>query len=74
MTRSVEYHASTFETYTLSFDVMNFQAISKLKNRKSTYEYVSKYVQIYRSYISPNQTIWSQMLSTNRQKFSKLPN
>ena len=31
-------------------------------------------MQIYRSYISPNQKIWSQMLSINRQKFANLPN
>jgi len=61
--RSVQSHASTFKTFALSFDVMNFQTMSKLKNSKSTYEYVSKYVQIYRSYISPNHKIWGQMLS-----------
>jgi len=34
--RSVHYHASTFKTFTLSFDVMNFQtSISKLKNSNS---------------------------------------
>jgi len=31
------------------------------------YAYVSKNVHIYRSYISPNQKIWSHMLSKNRQ-------
>ena len=72
--RSVQYHTSTFKTFTLSFDVMNFQTTSTLRNSKSSYEYVTKYVQIYRSYISPNQKIWSQMLSINRQKFAKLPN
>jgi len=44
--RSVQYYASTFKTFTLSFDVTNFQTIRKLKNSKSTYEDVSKYVQI----------------------------
>jgi len=29
--------------------------------------FLLKYVQIHRSYISPNQNIWSQMLSKNRQ-------
>jgi len=42
---------------------MNFRTINKLKNSESTYEYVSKCVQIYKSYISPNQKFWSQMLS-----------
>jgi len=50
----------------LSFDVMNFQTISKLKNSKPTYESVSKYVQIYRSYISPNQKFGAKC-------FKKLP-
>jgi len=59
---------STFKTFTLSFDVMIFQTISKLKNTKSIHEYISKYVQIYRSYISPNQNIYSQT------KISKSPN
>jgi len=31
-------------------------------------------VQIYRSHISPNQNIRSQMLSQHRQQFAKLPN
>jgi len=30
--KGVQYHTSTFKTSTLSFDVMNFQTISKLKN------------------------------------------
>jgi len=34
--RSVQYHASTFKTITLSFDVINFQIISKLENSKYT--------------------------------------
>jgi len=50
---------------------MNFQTISKFKNSKPIYEYVSKHVQIYRSYISPNQKNWSQVLLKNRQKFAK---
>ena len=44
-------HASTFETITLSFDVMNFQTTSRLKISDPTCECVSKYVQIYRAYI-----------------------
>ena len=69
--RSVQYHASTFKTFTLSFGVMNFPTISKLTYSKFTYAYVSKDAQIYGLYISLNQKIWSQMLSKNRQKFAK---
>jgi len=29
---TAQYHASTFKTFTLSFDIMNFQTISKLKS------------------------------------------
>jgi len=39
--RSVQYYTCTFKIFTLSFDVTNFQTIGKLKNSKSTYEYVS---------------------------------
>ena len=52
-----------FYFHTFNIDVMHFQTISKLKNNKSTYENVCKYVQIFRSYISSNQNIWSQMIS-----------
>jgi len=63
------------ECFTLSFDVMIFQTITtKLKAGESAYEYHSKYVQICRSCNTPNQTIWSQMLSKNRQKFAKSTN
>jgi len=34
---------------------MNFQTINKLEKSTSTYEYVSKYVQIYRSYIAKSK-------------------
>jgi len=66
--------ASTLRSFAILFDVMNFQTINKLKNIKPTYEYASKYVQIYRSCISRNQKIWSQILTKNRQKFPKSPN
>jgi len=32
MITSVKYHVYTFKSFTLSFGVMNFQTISKLKN------------------------------------------
>jgi len=44
--RSIKNYVTTFKTITLSFDVTNFQTISKLINSNPTYEYVSKYVQI----------------------------
>jgi len=40
--RSVQYHASTFKIFTLSFGVINFQTISKIKNSTSTCEYIDK--------------------------------
>jgi len=60
--RSVQYHAYAFKTFILSFDIMNFLTISKLENAQSIYEYVKKYVQINRSYISPNQKISNETL------------
>ena len=45
----------TYKIITLSFDVMNFQTISKLKNKKPIYVHVSKHMQIYRACISQNQ-------------------
>ena len=69
MIRSFQYLACTFNTSTISFDVMDFQSVSKLKKSKCTYKYVSRYVQIYRSYISPNQNICNQTLSN----FARFP-
>jgi len=40
--RSVQYPASTIKFFTLSFGVINFQTISKLKNSTSTCEYIGK--------------------------------
>ena len=36
----IRYNAPTFKTITLSFDVTNFQTISKRKNSNPTYVYV----------------------------------
>jgi len=64
--RSVKNYILTVKTITLSFDVTNLQTISKLENSNHTYEYVSKYVQIYRLYIKWHKsTFWDNALPKN---------
>jgi len=50
---------------------MDFQITNRLKISKSNHDYGNKYVQTYRSDISPNQIIWNQMFTKYRQKFAK---
>ena len=72
--RFAQCYVSTLKTFTIPFDVMNFQNIGNPKNSKFTYNNASKYMQIYRSSISPNNKIWSQMLSKNARNSPKSPN
>ena len=53
--RNVENHTPTIKTITLSFNVTNFQTISKLSSSNLTYVYESKHVQIYRAHIKMTQ-------------------
>jgi len=70
-----------FKIITLSFDVTNFQTISKLKNKNPIYVHVSKQMQIYGACISQNQEFGAKCFqniaknSTNLQTkiFAALP-